>query len=330
VTETIQAALHAALSIGVILSLPRSERTPRWVAGVLWITACMGGAYLSRSLAGATLGWAGALAPFLTEGVFNRSIGLRGAASLVLFPAQSRLSETFEHGPLLPLSLMLNGHLGALVAARLLASLPPDTAAASRPWLLGLAVFVAGWSAASAFLEIRPRRVFARLMAGQGALILAGLVCGNDAGAAGALALWQAAAVASTMLACVYAGIEARLGPALDRPGFLGLAAGAPRLAVFFAVAAFALGDLPLTLGFPAAELLLLGVLDAGPVGLLLPIIGALNAFVVLRLYARLFWGRPIDAARDLPDALARERWVLSSGLLFLVLGGLLPSALLP
>jgi NADH:ubiquinone oxidoreductase subunit 4 (subunit M) len=281
----------------------------------------MGGAYLSRSLAGATLGWAGALAPFLTEGVFNRSIGLRGAASLVLFPAQSRLSETFEHGPLLPLSLMLNGHLGALVAARLLASLPPDTAAASRPWLLGLAVFVAGWSAASAFLEIRPRRVFARLMAGQGALILAGLVGDDDAGAAGALALWQAAAVASTMLACVYAGIEARLGPALDRPGFLGLAAGAPRLAVFFAVAAFALGDLPLTLGFPA---------DAGPVGLLLPIIGALNAFVVLRLYARLFWGRPIDAARDLPDALARERWVLSSGLLFLVLGGLLPSALLP
>lgn len=329
-TELIPAVLHAALTLGVVLSAPRASRTPRWIGGVAWISVCVGGAWASRSLAGAAFGWACALAPFLTDR-FGPSVGWRGAASLLFFPAQSGLASTFEKGPLLPLSLLLNGHLGALVAARLLDALPPAAVADARSWIVAGALLGAAWSVVQAYGEAQPRRALARLMAGQGAIIFAGLACGNASGQAGALALWQTAAVASTMLVCVYAGLEARVGrDALDRPGFLGLASNAPRLAVFFAVAAFALGDLPLTLGFPAAELLLLGVMDVGPVGLLLPAVAAVNAFVVLRLYARLFWGRSGQEILGMPDALPRERWMLCAGMLYLVFGGLYPSALLP
>lgn len=304
--EAILPALHAALTFGVLLSAPRILLTPRWIAGVLWIGACVAAAHLSRGFEAAAFAWAAAFAPFLAARVFERGI-------------------------LPPLALLLNGHLGALLVSRLLLSLPADAAAAARPRVVFLALLAAAAAVALAFVESRPGRVLVRLMAGHGALILAGLACGNAAGAAGALALWQSAAVATVMLACICAGIEARIGrETLNRGGFLGLAASAPRLAVFFALAALALAGLPLTMGFPAAELLLRGLLEAGPAGLAAPAIGALGAFVALRLFAALFWGRPLDAARGMPDALPRERWVLGAALLYLVIGGLFPSALLP
>ncbi|MBI3298976.1 MAG: hypothetical protein HYZ75_12470 [Elusimicrobia bacterium] len=323
-------ALHAALAVGLVLSAPRSLRTTRWTLGVLWIGACASAAYLSRSTAGAALAWAAAFAPLLMAGVFERPAGPWAAFSLAFFPAQTGLAAAFERGPLLPTALLLNGHLGALTASRLLAALPPDDAAAARPWVVALALFMALASAVLALRETRPRRVLARLAAGQGALILAGLACGNAAAQAGALALGQASAVAMTMLAGVCASLESRVGAALERPGYLGLAAGAPRLATFFAVAALTLAGLPLTMGFPALELLLGGLFEVGPAGLALPVVSALNGFVVLRLFALLFWGPALDAARGMPDALPRERWFLSAAVLFLLFGGLFPSALLP
>jgi NADH-quinone oxidoreductase subunit M len=110
----------------------------------------------------------------------------------------------------------------------------------------------------------------------------------------------------------------------------MGLALNAPRLAVFFAVGCLALVGLPLTLGFPAEDLLLQGTLATNPyLGVVLPIVTAINAFSVVRLFARIFLGKPVAAAQTLADALPRERWVLTAAFLFLLLGGLFPSALI-
>ncbi len=151
----------------------------------------------------------------------------------------------------------------------------------------------------------------------------------NADGIAGALMHWQVVAVSTTVLAAVFAGLEARLGMDLDARSFRGLAAGAPRLAVFFAIAGLALVGLPLTLGFPAEDLLLHGTLGAAPrLGIVLPVVTAFNAFTLLRLFASLFLGRPADAARGMADALPRERWALTAAVLFLLAGGLAPSPL--
>jgi len=299
------AALHAVLTAAVIFAAPRAVRTAAWTAGTLWVGACAVAGLLSGSVLGAALGLAGALIPFL-------------------------LTKAFGPHAWLPLVLLLNGHPLALLAARLFASLPSEARADARPKVVAVALLAAAAAALLAYAQTRPRRVLLGLIASQSALILAGLTGANAGAVAGALAVWQTAAVAVTMMACVCAGLAARVGPALDRPGYLGLAAAAPRLAVFCLIAAFALGDLPLTMGFPAAELLLRGLLEDGLAGLALPVIAALNAFVALRMTARLFWGRASDETRDMPDALPRERWTLSAGLLFLLFGGLLPSALLP
>lgn len=99
-----------------------------------------------------------------------------------------------------------------------------------------------------------------------------------------------------------------------------------PRLAVFFAVCGLALVGLPGTLGFAAEDLLFHGALESHPLlGLALPVATALNAITILRLFARLFLGRPVTAVADVPDARPRERWALSLCVVLLVLGGLFP-----
>lgn len=243
-----------------------------------------------------------------------------------LLPAHSWVLSAYERGPLLPLTLLVNGHLGAFLIARVAIPLLPDVAHASLPFLGDFGLLTAAYTTLLALAEKQPRRLLALLSISQASFILTGLESTNPDAIAGALVLWQVVAVATTMLAAVYTALEARLGATLETGEFLGLAFKAPRLAVFFAVGGLALVGLPLTLGFCAEDLLLHGTLETHPqLGIVLPIVTALNAFHVLRLFARLFLGRPILAVNGLSDALPRERWVLTLALLFLLLGGVRP-----
>lgn len=246
-----------------------------------------------------------------------------------LLPTHSWTLAAFERGPLLPLMLLVNGHLGAFLTARLTLPVFPDVARAALPLLGDLGLATAAYTAVLALMAREPRRLLALISISQSSFVLVGLVSNHADGIAGALVLWQVVAVATMMLAAVYAALEARLGTTLNTSGLLGLALGAPRLAVFFAAGALALVGLPLTLGFCAEDLLLHGTLASHPhLGVLMPLVTALNAFVILRLFARLFLGQPSHGARNLADALPRERWVLTMALLFLLLGGLLPGRL--
>ncbi len=267
-----------------------------------------------------------------TQLLFTAFAFLMGAVILRkgIFPAHSWVVTSFEHGSLLPLTLLVNGHLGAFLVARIVLPLLPDVAHNAWPLFSNLGLFTAAYAAVLALVASNPRRLLALVAISQSAFLLTGLESNTPVGIAGSLVLWQVVAVSTTMIAAVYTGLEARLGATLDDKGFLGLAVGAPRLAVFFAAGGLALVGLPLTLGFPAEDLLLQGTLAANPyLGVVLPIVTALNAFSVVRLFARLFLGQPIVAARDLADALPRERWVLTAALLFLLLGGLFPAPLL-
>lgn len=267
-----------------------------------------------------------------TQLLFTAFAFLMGAVLLRkgIFPAHSWVVTSFEHGSLLPLTLLVNGHLGAFLVARIVLPLLPDVAHNAWPLFSNLGLFTAAFAAVLALVARNARRLLALVAISQSAFLLAGLESNTPVGIAGALVLWQVVAVSTTMIAAVYTGLEARLGATLDTYKFLGLAVGAPRLAVFFAAGGLALVGLPLTLGFPAEDLLLQGTLAANPyLGVVLPIVTALNAFSVVRLFAQLFLGRPIAAAGDLADALPRERWILTAALLFLLLGGLFPAPLI-
>jgi NADH-quinone oxidoreductase subunit M len=109
----------------------------------------------------------------------------------------------------------------------------------------------------------------------------------------------------------------------------LGLAKHAPRLAVFFVVFGLALVGLPGTLSFCSQDLLIHGTLMSHPLtGLLLLMATAMNAVSVFRLFTRLFLGKRRTGFTLMADALPRERWILAAGVLFVVLGGLFPNAI--
>ncbi len=53
-----------------------------------------------------------------------------------------------------------------------------------------------------------------------------------------------------------------------------------------------------------------------------------MNAVSFFRLFTRLFLGKRRTGFTVMADALPRERWILTAGVLFVVLGGLFPSAI--
>jgi NADH-quinone oxidoreductase subunit M len=83
---------------------------------------------------------------------------------------------------------------------------------------------------------------------------------------------------------------------------------------------------MPGTLGFPGEDLLIHGMLTAHPVmGMMLPVAIAINAYLLYRLFSRLFLGAPVAAWTGVSDALPRERWAFAACLAILVWGGLMP-----
>ncbi len=167
------------------------------------------------------------------------------------------------------------------------------------------------------------------LRSSQSACILAGLESRTAEGITGALVHWFVVTVSTMGLFGILRLLEVRFGENLTASRHLGLAEHAPRLAVFFAVFGLALVGLPGTLSFCSQDLLIHGTLASHPLtGLLLPIATAMNAVSVFRLFTRLFLGKRRTGFTLMADALPRERWILTAGVLFVVLGGLFPSVI--
>jgi len=243
-------------------------------------------------------------------------------------PAHAWVADAVEGGPVIPNALLLNGHFGAMLVGRLIVPLFPNLARDSFPLLSYLALATALYVAVRSLTENSPRRLLAFVGLSQSASILAGLESGTAEGITGALVHWVVVTVSTMGLFGVLRLLEVRFGENLTASKHLGLAEHAPRLAVFFAVFGLALVGLPGTLSFCSQDLLIHGTLASHPqTGLLLPIATAMNAVSVFRLFTRLFLGKRRTGFTVMADALPRERWILTAGVLFVVVGGMFPNA---
>jgi NADH-quinone oxidoreductase subunit M len=244
-------------------------------------------------------------------------------------PAHAWVGDAVESGPVIPTALLLNGHFGALLVAKAIVPLFSQTAGSMFPVLSYLAIATAVYVAIRALTENSPRRLLAYIALSQSACILAGLESGTPEGIAGALVHWIVVTVSTLALLGILRLLEVRFGENLTASRHLGLAEHAPRLAVFFVVFALALVGLPGTLSFCSQELLVHGTLTSHPLtGLLLPIATAMNAVSAFRLFTRLFLGKHRTGFTVVADALPRERWILTAGVLFVVAGGLFPNVI--
>ncbi len=244
-------------------------------------------------------------------------------------PAHAWVGDAAEDGAAIPTALLLNGHFGALLVAKLIEPLFPASARDMFPVLSYLALATALYVAIRALAENSPRRLVAFLALSQSACILAGLESRTSEGITGALVHWIVVTVSTMGLFSILRLLEVRFGEHLSASTHLGLAEHAPRLAVFFLVFGLALIGLPGTLSFCSQDLLIHGTLRSHPqTGLLLPVATAMNAVSVFRLFVRLFLGKRRTGFTAMADALPREQWILSLGVLFVVLGGLFPNAI--
>ena len=245
-----------------------------------------------------------------------------------LCPAHAWVADAAETGPAVPTALLLNGHFGALLVAKLIVPLFPRTDH-FVPVLSYLAIVTALYVAIRALAENSPRRLIASLALSQSACILSGLESQTAEGIAGAIVHWFVVAISTVALFGILRLLEVRFGENLTASKHLGLAEHAPRLAVSFVIFGLALVGLPGTLGFCSQDLLIHGALTSHRViGLLLPIATAMNAVSFFRLFTRLFLGKRRTGFTVMADALPRERWILAAGVLFVVFGGLFPNAI--
>jgi NADH-quinone oxidoreductase subunit M len=246
-----------------------------------------------------------------------------------ILPAHAWVADALEGGPAIPTALLLNGHFGALLVAKLIVPLFGGTTVALFPILSDLAIATALYIAIRALIENSPRRLLAFIALSQSASILAGLESRTAEGITGALVHWYVVTVSTVGLLGILRLLEVRFGENLTASTHLGLAGHAPRLAVSFAVFGLALVGLPGTLSFCSQDLLVHGTLQSHPLtGLLLPIATAMNAVSVFRLFTRLFLGKRRTGFTAVVDALPRERWILAIGIVFVVLGGLFPNVI--
>ncbi len=240
-------------------------------------------------------------------------------------PAQAWVADLADATTLS--ALLLNGHFGALLVARLILPLFPRTAGDLFPVLSWFAMATALYVAIRALTENSPRRMLSFLALSQSAGILAGLESRTSEGITGALVHWFVVSVSTAGLFGILRLLEVRFGENLTASRHFGLAQHAPRLAVAFAIFGLALVGLPGTLSFCSQDLLIHGTLMSHPVtGVVLPVATAMNAFSIFRLFARLFLGKRRTGFTHMADALPRERWILAAGLLFVVLGGVFPN----
>ena len=244
-------------------------------------------------------------------------------------PAHAWVADAVDGGPAIPTALLLNGHFGAFLVAKLIVPLFPHATRDLFPVLSYLALATALYVAIRALTENSPRRLLAFLALSQSACILAGLESRTAEGMTGALVHWFVVTVSTMGLFGILRLLEVRFGENLTASRHLGLAEHAPRLAVFFVIFGLALVGLPGTLSFCSQDLLIHGTLVSHPLtGLLLPIAIAMNAVSIFRLFTRLFLGKRRTGFTVMADALPRERWILTVVVLFVVLGGLFPNAI--
>jgi NADH-quinone oxidoreductase subunit M len=242
-----------------------------------------------------------------------------------VFPFHTWVVSAFGEGPLLPFGLLVNAHFGALLIARVAIPVFPELTREALPLISDLALISALYTAFVGLGEHNPRRLLALIMLSQASFIFAGLESRTAEGIAGALTHWLVVSTAMCGLLMVYRLLEVR-GVTGDGISYSGLAGRAPRFAVCFAVCGLALVGLPGTLGFPAGELLFHGALESHSLlGIALPLATALNAISFYRLFSRMFLGRRAETTPVFPDALPRERAVLTVLVLCLIAGGLAP-----
>lgn len=252
------------------------------------------------------------------------------AVKLPVFPFHTWLPVVAMEGPAAVTALLTGLKLGGYGVLRFAVPLAPQ-AAQELHWLLaGLGVIGILYGALAALAQTNLRRMLAYASVSHVGLVLLGLSSFNPQGVQGAVFLLLNFTVVSGGLFLLTGMLHHRIG-SNEAVSLGGAAQSMPLLASFYLLLGLAGMGVPLTSGFPAEHLIIIGTLQVHLGAGLAALFGAvLTAAYFLGLYRRAFLGpmtSPVVAAAV--DLVPRELALAGSLTALVLLAGLFPSAVL-
>lgn len=252
--------------------------------------------------------------PAGTQAFVFGAIALACAVKSPLVPFHGWLPLAYREAPA-PVTALMAGvmsKMGAYGFIRLAIPLAPEAAAQWAPALMALAAFGIVYGAVAALRQDDAKTLVAYASASHMGYIVLGAFSGQAAGVQGALLQMLSHGVGVAGLFLLLGFMAERSGPEPVQ----GLARRAPRLAAITMLFVLASLALPLTSGFSAEFLVLLGAFTRGvrgTIGFSLPLLAALAASLgvvlgatyMLRMARALLFGRTDGPA--LPDLRGRE-----------------------
>lgn len=265
-----------------------------------------------------------------TQAIIFLLLVLGFAVKAPLAPFHTWLPNVAMEAPTQLTALLTGLKLGAFGLLRFALPLAPN-AAHQYGWivaLLGAVTLI--YAALIALRQTNLRQLLAYLSISHVGLVIVGIASFNMQAMQGAIFCVLNFSLIASCLMLIAGFIQQRLG-STNLVHLGGLAKVVPRLTVFFFLFSLASIGIPLSSGFPAELLLLIGVLKnhlgLGIIGLGGAILGAA---ALLMFMQKSFWGMVkhahINQSHDLRQ---RELWLLSVPIMLLLLLGLCPSLIL-
>ncbi len=236
-------------------------------------------------------------------------------------PAQSWVTDWFEHATFGIAVLFVTPLSGVYSAVRLVLPIAPD-------WVLhGISIaslITAVYAAGMAVIQSEVRRFYAHLFLSHASLVLVGLELDTVMSLTGSLCLWFSVTLSLAGFGLTLRALESRFGR-LSLSSFHGLYEHSPALAVCFMLTGLASVGFPGTLGFISTELLIDSAVEVYPIaGVMMVAAAALNGIAVIRAYLYLFTGTRHVSTVWLGIG-RRERIAVLTLATLILLGGLFP-----
>jgi NADH-quinone oxidoreductase subunit M len=250
------------------------------------------------------------------------------AIKIPIFPFHTWLSDTYRAAPMGIVIVMsaLMAKLGVYAIWRFLFSMFDETSHQVAPYFIGIGLFGLIYFGISAISQNHLKRMFAFSSASHLSLIVVGFFTYNVYGLIGSSYLIIAHALSSAALFLMVGIMYERAGTySIDALG--GIAKVAPKFALFFAFFALSIVGVPLTAGFVAELLIILGAFEYNIyVGLISATTILIAMLFMFKMISRVLYGEQSEATKDFYDLRSHELFALVPLALLVLAMGIFPN----
>ncbi len=263
-----------------------------------------------------------------TEALFVFSgFMLAFAIKIPIFPFHTWLSDTYRSAPTGSVIVMsaLMAKLGAYAIWRFLFTLLSETSHDLAPYFIVLGLFGLIYFGISAMNQNHLKRMFALSSASHLSLIVVGLFIYDVYGLIGASYLIVAHALSSAALFLMAGMMYERAGTySIDKLG--GIAKSAPKFALFFAFFALSIVGVPLTAGFVAELLIVLGAFHYNIyIGFFAATTILIAMLFMFKMISRVLYGESSEATQEFGDLRLHELVALVPLAVLILVMGIFP-----